>query len=270
LLADTHCHLDFVSFNEDRDSVIQCAEAQGVVRILNPGIDLESSHRAIDLASKNSSVYAAVGFHPNEGQVWQEDSLEELKTLARSEKVVAIGEIGLDYYRDKTDRDLQWRIFRVQLDIAAEAGLPVIIHSRDKPGESSSAISDVLYALEHWRAGLKNKNPELYHQPGVLHSFSGDIRDAKRAIENGFFIGISGPVTFKKADVLKDVVSSVPAEYLLSETDAPFLTPHPYRGKRNEPGYVRFVATEIANLRGQDFLQISEIMFCNAKRLFHW
>jgi len=254
----------------DRAAVVARAEEEGVLRILNPGIDLKTSQRAVELALQNPAVYAAVGAHPNELGDWGNETYQKLKELARSEKVVAIGEIGLDYYWDKTDRNLQWRAFEAQLELAVEIGLPVVIHTRDKQGADVSAIKDALCVLESWQSGLKNRTPQLVDRPGVLHSFSGDDRAALRAVKMGFFIGITGPVTYKKADTLKAVVKTVPIERLVCETDAPFLTPHPYRGKRNEPAFVQYVVAEIAKLREMNLDQVLEIMYNNAKRLFHW
>jgi TatD DNase family protein len=270
VLADTHCHLNFESFEPDRFAVLKRAEEAEVVRILNPGVDLDSSRSAVALAEEFPSVFAAVGVHPNEAEAWTQHTLVELDELIRSKKVVAIGEIGLDYYWDSTPRVVQRRIFELQLDLAEKNALPVVVHVRDKDLDHHPALVDVLNILGQWINTLKHKNQELHSRPGVLHSFSGNVPAAEKAIDLGFWIGITGPVTFKKADTLKAVVKNAPAERLLTETDAPFLTPHPHRGKRNEPGYVYFVAQQIALLRNEGLERISEITTYNAKRLFHW
>jgi TatD DNase family protein len=270
VLVDTHCHLDFESFTGDREAVLQRAAEAGVIRILNPGIDLPTSQAAIGLASKWANVFAAVGVHPNEAAAWDNSTLNELRRLASAEKVVAIGEIGLDYYWDRTPPETQFKVFKAQLDLAAELGLPVVVHIRDKDRDKKPALRDVMHIIEEWKGDLNRKKSPLADRPGVLHSFSGDAVDAEEAIALGFRLGITGPVTFKNADTLKTIVSKISADALLTETDAPFLTPHPYRGKRNEPGYVRYVAEKIADLRGVSLERISEITTANAERLFNW
>ena len=263
MLADTHCHLDFNSFDEDRDQVLARGREAGVERILNPGIDLDSSRNAVDLAESRSQVYAAIGVHPNEANSWSADVLLHLRQLARSPRVVAIGEIGLDYYRDRAPRELQKRIFQEQLALATELGLPVIVHNRQ-------ATADILDILSAWQAGLVAASTPLAAKPGVLHSFSADLESALQAINLNFFIGITGPVTFRNAPDLQNIVAELPLDHLLVETDAPFLAPHPYRGKRNEPAHVRLVADKIAELHAQSFESVSQSTSTNAERLFAW
>jgi TatD DNase family protein len=262
-ITDSHCHLDFEVFNKDRQDVINRARENGIDRILNPGIDIETSKAAIKWAEAFPEVYAAVGIHPNDALSWNETTLDELRSLARSPKVVAIGEIGLDYYRNRAPRDLQRHIFSLQLDLATELGLPIIIHNRD-------AWSDMLMFLSDWYNRLIDKSEVLLNNPGVLHSFSGELDNAYKVISINFRIGITGPVTFHKSVTLQSIVSSLPLEYLLIETDAPFLTPHPYRGRRNEPAYVRIVAEKIAELKNQTLETITEITSAGADQLFHW
>jgi TatD DNase family protein len=270
LLADTHCHLNFESFDTDRPAVVTRAQAAGVIRILNPGVDLLSSQSAVLLAGAYESVFAAVGVHPNDAHTWSKGSLAEIEELARRPKVVAIGEIGLDYYWDRAPASLQRAILAQQLDLAAELGLPVIIHVRDKSPEDMPAMQDVLSILKDWTANLALHNPELALRPGVLHSFSGDESAASIANKLNFRIGITGPVTYKKADRLRAVIASVPEEFLLVETDAPFLTPHPHRGERNEPALVRYVAEKIALIRHVSIETVTAITSLNAERLFRW
>lgn len=246
----------------DRAEVIDRARKAGLVRVVNPGVDLSTSKAALDLAAQYPEVYAAVGIHPNEVQSMGMYEDEILRQYLEQDKVVAVGEIGLDYFRQRTVRDLQVKAFDAQLELASEASLPVIIHNRE-------ASQDILEILTVWRAGLKLSNPNLASRAGVLHSFSGKIDEAWKAIEMGFLIGITGPVTFKKAVDLQNLVSILPLESLLVETDAPFLTPHPLRGNRNEPSYVRYTADKIANLRGDSFEHVAEVTTANAFRLFH-
>ncbi len=263
MLVDTHCHLDLNNFDKDRDQVIARAREAGVERLLNPGINLESSINAVNLSKKYSEVYAAVGVHPNDGLSWKSDSVSQLHKLATHKKVVAIGEIGLDFFRDRTPRELQVKIFREQLNLAAELNLPVIIHSR-------KALVEVLDILEEWRKNMDHSKSGLAEYPGVLHSFSGDVRLAERTGALNFFIGITGPVTFRNAGDLQDLVIRLPLQGLLIETDAPFLSPHPHRGKRNEPAKVKLVAEKIAELHQEAYNTVTEITTANAVRLFGW
>lgn len=262
-LTDTHCHLDFDQFDNDRNQVIDRAEKRGLNRILVPGIDMASSRAAVALAEQYEIVYAAVGVHPNHGTAWSTDTHKFLIELAEHPKVVAIGEIGLDFYRDWTPNALQRKIFRKQLEIAAEVGLPVVIHNRE-------ADDTTIPMLVEWQKMLQNSGHELALKPGVLHSYSGNIKLAEPVLNSGFFLGITGPVTFKNALDTQEVARNIPADRLLIETDGPFLTPHPYRGKRNEPSYVYYVAEKIAELRSVSPEQVSRFTSDNAKNLFKW
>lgn len=261
--TDTHCHLDFNSFDEDRNEVLNRAVQAGLARLLNPGVDLSSSQRAVELANHYSPVYAAVGVHPNEALGWQKTSLVELEELAANPKVVAIGEIGLDYYRDRAPRDLQMSIFREQLELAEGLGLPVIIHNRD-------ASQEILNTLTTWQYGLKSAKESLAEYPGVLHSFQGDGLIARRAIDLNFMIGITGPITFKNAVALQETIASLELTNLLVETDAPFLTPVPHRGERNEPALVRYVLEKIAEILHLPDTTVASETTANASRIFHW
>lgn len=263
ILADTHCHLNFTTFDEDRAAVLERARQAGLRKILNPGIDLTTSQAVVELAEAHAEVYAAVGVHPNEGANWDNATLSSVRSLATSQKVVAIGEIGLDYYRDRVSPQVQKRIFQMQLELAGELELPVVIHNRQ-------AGKDVMNLLENWCLQLAHNSPGLAARPGVLHSFSEDFSLAQRAAELNFFIGITGPVTFKNAPVLEKVVAEMPPSVLLIETDAPFLTPHPHRGQRNEPAYVRFIAEKIAAIKSMTPDTIAAKTSENADRLFNW
>lgn len=261
ILVDTHCHLDFDAFDADRQQVIGRAREGGVGWMVVPGIEVESSRGVLKLAEAQRGIYAAVGVHPNSARTWQMNSLETLSSLSQHARVVAIGEIGLDYYRDRAPREQQRRVFEAQLNLAAEVGLPVIIHSRE-------ASEDMLAMLTAWQEQLQRAGCALAERPGVLHSFSGDWRVAEALIRLNFLLGISGPVTFRNAPALQEVAVKAPLERLLIETDAPFLSPHPYRGQRNEPAYVRKVAEKIAELRGVSLEEVAQTTTANAERLF--
>ncbi len=253
-LTDTHTHLDFPQFDDDREQVIERATAVGVQAVVDIGTDLASSRAAVALAEAYPQIYAAVGVHPHDARTVTGKLLGELRALALHPKVVAIGEIGLDFYRDLSPRDKQHQVFQQQLALASEAGKPVVIHDRD-------AHSEVMAALRRWAASS--------HQPaGVLHCFSGDLAIAQEAIELGFYISIAGPVTFKNARGLRELVRQLPLEKLLVETDCPYLTPHPHRGKRNEPAYVKLVAQEVAQIKGVSLEEVARITSDNAQVLF--
>jgi TatD DNase family protein len=258
-LIDTHAHLDFSKFNGDRPAVVERARAAGVTTIVNVGTDLVSSRRAVALAEEYQDVYAAVGVHPHGAKKLDGATLGALRELAQRPKVVAVGEIGLDYYRNLSPRDAQRRAFQAQLAWAAKLGKPVIIHDRD-------AHDEVLNVLTKWAAGLEHST--LTGRLGVLHTFSGDLEMAQRAIDLGFYISISGPVTYKNARQLPEIVRALPLDRLLVETDCPFLAPEPYRGKRNEPAYTRLVAERIAELRGIPLDDLARATTANARRLF--
>lgn len=266
-LVDSHCHLNFDSFDKDRAAVLERAQQAGVGRVLNPGIDLASSQAAVALAQQYPGLYAAVGVHPNDALSWDDETLPALDALSRQPKVVAIGEIGLDYYWEQTPPDVQRRVFGQQLQLAAQVGLPVVVHVRNKDAADRRAMHDALEILAHWQRSLP---PALAGRPGVLHAFSDGLPAARQAVALNFCAGITGPVTFKKAEVLREVAAQLPLENLLVETDAPFLTPHPHRGQRNEPGYVRYVAEKIAQIRAVDLDHVAQITSVNAKRLFLW
>jgi TatD DNase family protein len=249
MLVDTHCHLDLDAFDGDRDAVIDRAVAAGVGRIIVPAIDLPGCRRVLRMAESYPMVFAAVGVHPNASADWATDWLNELRDLAGHPKVVAVGEIGLDYYRDRSPHDMQQRALRAQLELAAELGLPVILHNRQ-------AETDLLDLL----AEVPGR--------GVLHSFSAGPAAAQRALELGYHLGFNGPITFKKADETRRVAAGVPLERLLVETDAPFLAPEAYRGRRNEPAYVVSVAAKVAELHGKTVGEVGRQTTANAALLF--
>lgn len=254
MLIDSHCHLNFNAFDQDRAEVLARAKAAGIVACINPGINLADSQQVVNLAETIPTLYAAVGFHPNDAANFDEVALAQLRILAGRPKVVAIGEIGLDYYWDQAPRPVQRRVFEQQLALAKELGKPVIVHQRE-------TAADTMAILRQWGAGQD-------HLGLVLHSFSGDRAMAEEALELGFYIGVSGPVTFKNAHDLLEIVAALPLERLLVETDAPFLTPHPFRGKRNEPAHVRLVAERIAALKELPLAEVNRYLAENTVSLF--
>jgi len=263
LLVDSHCHLDLPHFDEDRDAVIERARAAGVGLVVIPGIDVAQCRGALALAGRTPGLYVAVGVHPNSSGDFTPATVEELRALAADPKVVAIGEIGLDYYWDKVTREQQAVAFRAQLALAAELGLPVIIHNRD-------ASDDVADTLEEWvlSEGFRHSPLATRPYPGVLHAFGGDVALAERAYAWNFLLGIAGPVTFTNARQMHALIPHLHPDRLLIETDAPYLTPHPYRGKRNEPGYVALVAQKIAGLTGVPVAEIAQCTSQTAQEFF--
>ncbi len=251
-LIDTHAHVADSEYDEDRDAVLARARAAGVQLVINVGYDAASSRRSLALAEREDMVYAAVGFHPHDAAAVSEESYSELRRWCAQPKVLAIGEIGLDYYRELSPRGLQAAVFRRQVALARELRLPVVIHDRD-------AHEDVLAILSE--DGARGVG-------GVMHCFSGDETLARRVLDLGFYIGLDGPVTFKNGQTAQAVARLVPADRLLLETDSPYLTPVPFRGRRNEPAHVRLIAEAIAELRGISLDQLAEITTANARRLF--
>ena len=273
MLTDTHCHLDFDKFDEDRQAVIQRAAEAGVTRILIPALDLESSLSAIQVAEAHPNVYAAVGFHPTDLDKFSEKSFEEVKKLASHARVVAVGEIGIDYYwvKEREGRAFQLEILRRQLSWAEAIHKPVVIHMREEEDAwFGQASVDLLRILSEWQQELSAKGHPLAEKPGVLHSFNGNLETAQKAITLNFYIGITGPVTYKNAEEKRNIVKQLPLSRLLIETDAPFLTPVPHRGKRNEPEFVIYIADKIAELHGTTREQVAEITAANAAHLFGW
>ncbi|MDD4239104.1 MAG: TatD family hydrolase [Desulfotomaculaceae bacterium] len=252
LLYDTHAHIAEEEYELDLEKVLERARGAGVAYINNVGYNLESSNRAITLAENNSMVYASVGFHPHNATEAGPGYLDELKSLAAHPRVVALGEIGLDYYRDLSPRELQRKVFREQLSLARELGLPVIIHDREAHGE----LMGILRELRLGPAG------------GVMHCYSGSWEMAQELLAMGFYISIAGPVTYQNASRLKDVARQIPPDRLLLETDAPYLTPAPHRGKRNEPSYIAYTAAEIASLREIEVEELAKSCTENGRRLF--
>lgn len=253
MLFDTHTHINDKQFATDREEVIRRArEEYGVSYMLNVGYNRRSIQTSLQLAEKYDFIYTSVGWHPHDASTFTPEELKWLKSLTSHPKVVALGEMGLDYYRDLSPRDKQAEAFRQQIRLAREVNLPIIIHDRD-------AHEDVVRILQEEKAEEVG---------GVLHCFAGDLAMMQQCLEMNFMIGIGGPVTFKSATALKEIATCVPDDRLIVETDCPYLAPHPHRGKRNEPGYVRLVAETIAELRGLTLEQLAHLTMQNGKRLF--
>jgi TatD DNase family protein len=252
MLFDTHCHLNAEQFEDDLEAVVERARAAGVEYIVVPGVDAASSERAIAIAERYEGVYAAVGIHPEVLDKVTDADFDAVAALVDHPKVVAIGEIGLDYYWDVAPRPVQQEALRRQIELAAKAQLPVIIHNRD-------ATADTVRVLEESCRG---------QVVGVMHCFTGSYETAQRCMRLGFYISYGGPVTFKNAHNVREVAARIPDDRLVIETDAPYLTPHPHRGKRNEPAYVRLVAERLAELRGQTMEELASQTRENALRLF--
>ena len=251
MFIDTHTHLQFESYDEDREEVIQRAIKNGIDAMITIGTDIKSSGNALDLAQKFAVVYASVGIHPNDCMDASDADLEEVEKMAQTEKAIAVGEIGLDYYRQDTSKEKQQEVLRKQIRLARKLGLPVIIHNRD-------AHEDIYRVLK------EEKAEEI---SGVFHSFSGDIQFLESILALNYHISFTGPVTFKNTNYNK-LIECVPLEQLLLETDSPFLAPVPFRGKRNEPSYVRYIAEKISQVKGTTVENLAEITSDNAKNLF--
>lgn len=258
MIVDTHAHLDQSEFQDDLDDVISRAKEAGVEAIVCIGLNEVSSRATIALAEKHDIVWATIGVHPNEANVLTEAALKELRAMARHPKVVAVGETGLDFYRDRVPRDVQLTAFRSQLELAGEFRLPVVIHNRN-------ADDEVMSILKKWIQAAPKEEGRF---AGVLHCFAGDVGFATEAISYGLAISIAGPITYPRNDRLVEVVRTIPTSFLIGETDCPFLAPQRVRGRRNEPAYVRDVIERIAELRSEPFTNIARITTDNARRLY--
>ncbi len=249
---DSHAHLDDERFNKDREDVINALNENGIEAVLDPGADLNSSKLAVALADRYPFIYAAVGCHPHDSKFMNDDAMNTFRQLAKNKKVVGIGEIGLDYFYDNSDRETQKIWFREQIRLAKELDLPYIVHDRD-------AHEDVFRIM---------KEEHYDGTRGILHCYSSSVEMAKEFVKLGFYISLGGPVTFKKSKTPKLVAKEIPLDKLLIETDSPYLTPEPFRGKRNEPKYVRYVAEEIARIKEVPVEVIAENTRENFQKLF--
>ncbi len=251
MIFDSHAHYDSQQFNEDREELLLSMEENGVGTIVNSGASWDSVTEVVELAHKYPFVYAAVGMHPDEVGDLNEERFAFMKSQCQKDKVVAVGEIGLDYYWDNESHDVQKKWFIRQLELARELDLPVIIHSRD-------AAADTLEIMKEYGQGLR----------GVIHCFSYSIELAREYVKMGFYIGIGGVVTFKNGRKLKEIAAEIPLDRILLETDCPYLAPVPFRGKRNCSAYISYVAQEIANLKGISYEEVVAQTEQNGKKLF--
>ena len=252
MLFDTHVHLNADQYQDDVTEVIERALASGVSRMVVVGFDRSTINRAIELAEAYDFLYASVGWHPVDAIDMKAADLVCLEELSAHPKVVALGEMGLDYYWDKSPKEIQKEVFRNQIRLAKKVNLPIIIHNRD-------ATADIVAILKEEKAETVG---------GIMHCFSGSVEIAKECVQMNFYISLGGPVTFKNAKQPKKVAEEIPLDRLLIETDCPYLTPHPYRGKRNEPSYVKLVAEEISKIKGVSFEEVSRITTENANKIF--
>jgi TatD DNase family protein len=252
MLVDTHAHLDFPEYREDVEGVLGRAKQAGIERIITIGISLSSSRKAISLAEEYSQVYATVGIHPHGAELLDDTTREQLIRLARNDRVVALGEMGLDYFRDRQPRKIQQECLRQQLEIACELRIPGVFHIREAHAAFFEVVKDYASSLSG----------------GVLHCFSGDWEIARRCLDMGFYLSIPGTVTFSKAHVQQEVVERAPLDRLLIETDAPYLAPVPFRGKVNEPALMVHTAQKIAQLRGTTLEEVAYQTTSNAWKVF--
>jgi TatD DNase family protein len=251
MFIDSHAHLEMKAFDRDRDEVIARAQKAGVDYIVTVGTTLDDCKKAIFLAHSYESIYAAVGIHPHEVKNINNDTYDSLKELAADNKVVAYGEIGLDFFRNLSPRDVQIKRFGEQLELAGEIGLPVVIHDRE-------AHRETLSMLQKWKG----------NQRGIIHCFSGNYEMARECLDMGFFISIPGTITFKKSETLQKVVENIPITSLLLETDSPYLSPHPKRGRRNKPANVILTAQRVAEIKGLPLEEVGKITSQNTKNVF--
>ena len=259
-LTDTHCHLNIAEFESDLTDVLERARTEGIQRMLIPGMDLETSRYAVELSQDIPEAYAAVGIHPHFAESWNDEVRAEIRELARSSKVVAIGEIGLDFYRNFSSHESQISAFNDQLKLARELELPAVIHNRE-------AMSEILEIIVPW---AEQNTSVGFQTPGVLHAYSADADSASVAIMHGFYLGVAGPITFRNAKIRREITAQIPINRLLLETDSPYLSPHPLRGRRNEPANIRYIAKELSDLFKLKLSVIAENTTANANELFRW
>ncbi len=250
-MIDSHCHLYIKNSTEQQDQLIKEAVADGIGKIINIGIDIETSQLSLDLAEKYDSLYSTVGIHPHDAKKLNEQSIEKLRQLAAHDKVVAIGEIGLDFYRNLSPKPLQYAAFKKQLELAIELKKPIVIHTRD-------SLEETIEVVNKYAAELVG---------GVFHCFPGDADDAERIFKLGFSVSFGGVITFKNSD-MAEVAAQVPLENIILETDSPYLTPLPFRGKQNRPAYLKYVYEKLAELRGLPVADIESIIDRNCVKLF--
>lgn len=251
-LVDSHAHLDGSQFANDLDATIERATANGISHILTIGCDLESSAKSVAIAARYENIFAAVGVHPHDATEINEAALTELRAMLRHPKVVALGEIGLDYFRDRSPREIQRSAFREQIRLAKELGKPIIVHDRD-------AHEEVVQILKEENAATVG---------GILHCFSGDLQMAQQCLDLGFYLSFTGTITYPKNEAVREIIKALPIDRMLVETDCPYLSPQKFRGKRNEPAYVRYTAEKMAEIKGLTIADIARVTSRNCHDLF--
>jgi len=252
MLIDSHAHLEMPDFKRDLEEVIQRAKESDVIYISTVGTEKRDWKRTLEIAHSHPSIYAILGVHPHNAKEIDEEAYPTLRELCLNGKVKAYGEIGLDFYRNLSPRDVQLKRFREQIGLARELGLPIVVHDRDAHQETLEIL----------------RSEKAEECGGIIHCFSGDYEMAKTCLEMGFYISIPGSITFKNAEKFQEIVKSLPLESLLVETDAPFLTPEPFRGKRNEPSYVRYTAQKVAEIKKISFEKVAAVTSDNALRVY--
>lgn len=252
MLIDSHAHLEMPEFKKDLEAVIQRAKAARVEYIFTVGTEKKDWKRAVEIADSHPSIYAILGVHPHNAKEINDQTYPTLRGLCRNGKVKAYGEIGLDFFRNLSPRDIQLKRFREQIGLAKELDLPIVIHDREAHRETLEIL----------------KSEKAEENGGIIHCFSGDYEMAKACMDMGFYISIPGSITFKNAEGFREIVERIPLESLLVETDAPFLTPEPFRGKRNEPSYVQYTAQRVAEVKRISFEKVAEVTTENALRVY--
>ena len=252
MIFDTHAHYDDAQFDSDREELLSAMPDLGVTTIVNVSSTLESCEKCVELAGKYPYVYAAVGVHPDEVGALNEETFAEMEALLDNDRVVAVGEIGLDYYWDNESHELQKKWFVRQLELARQHHLPIIIHSRE-------AAADTMEIMKAHAQGLE----------GVIHCYSYSREQAEEYVKMGFYIGIGGVLTFKNAKKLKEVAAAIPLERIVLETDCPYLAPEPFRGKRNQSSYIRYVAEKLAEIKEMTVEEVIAVTEANAKKMYH-
>jgi len=268
MFVDSHAHLTSDQFKEDREQVIRRAVDAGVKYIVNPGTDLDDSRKAVDFAEKHPEVYACVGFHPHDAKKADDTSLRAIEELSNHPKVVAIGEIGLDFHYDFSPRDIQAEIFKAQIGIAQRRNLPIVVHTRESNEETIRIVEEAIAGEPLWRSQMATPFSRFPAPKGVFHCFSGNTAMAWHIIRMGFFVSIPGVVTFKNSGFAAEVARDVSIEHLLLETDSPYLAPVPYRGKRNEPSHIPLIAQKIADLQSLALNDVARTTNYNILKLF--
>ncbi len=254
MFIDTHSHIDFESFDGDFDSMLEEIKEAGVEKVVIPAVEPSGFEKIIKITEKYDNLYGAAGIHPSEAKQFNDESFALIKEMAKHPKIIAIGEIGLDYYWDKSFKEIQIEAFKKQTELAIELNMPILIHDREAHG-------DVFELLNSY---------ELSNTPVIMHCFSGSPEFAAECVEKGYYIAIGGVVTFKNALKIKEVAKIVPLEKLVLETDAPYLTPHPHRGEQNSPKYIPLIAEEIAKIKNITTLEVAEHTTSNAKKIFNF